>query len=242
MPDDHRIFSILLAPVLLGLAVGNAFPQAATTIWNGVYTEAQADRGEVAYEARCSSCHREGPINIDVLVRDWSGTTLDALFEQIRTTMPKNAPGTLTDNTYADILAYVLHSDSVPVGTRELTADTLQAIRVEPKEGPGVVPNYSLVSVVGCLALQPDLTWSLKNAGELERTKDPAASKGDELEKAQDQALGTQTIQLMSVSPKPDAYNGHRVQAKGLLIREPQRIRLNVMSVQSLSPDCDSPK
>jgi uncharacterized membrane protein YcgQ (UPF0703/DUF1980 family) len=43
----------------------------------------------------------------------------------------------------------------------------------------------------------------------------------------------------MNVYPRPEAYAGHKVEAKGFLIRDPTGDRLNATAVQSLAPRCD---
>ena len=80
------------------------------TVWDGVYTDAQAARGKTQYEASCSSCHRDGPQRDDAFMRDWIGTDVDSLFSLIKGSMPAGAPSSLSDNVYLDMVAYMLHS------------------------------------------------------------------------------------------------------------------------------------
>jgi len=228
--------------LLLLLMLANGFSQSAKTIWTGVYTEAQAERGKAQYELSCTSCHKGGPPNSDVLIRDWSGTNLDGLFEQIKMTMPANAPGSLSEGNYVDLVAYILRVDGFPPGSDELAPATLKTIRVEPKDGSQQVPNFSLVHVVGCLSEGVDKGWMLTNASEPVRTKDPASSRDDELKNVQAKALGIQKLFLMNVYPAPDPYKGHKVEMKGFLIRDPDETRVNVTSLQSLAPRCDPPR
>jgi hypothetical protein len=175
-------------------------------------------------------------------MRDWSGTNLDGLFNRIKMTMPANAPGSLSEGNYVDLVAYILSVDGFPTGSDELEPATLKSIRVEPKDGSQQVPNFSLVHVVGCLSEGLDKGWMLTNASEPVRTKDPASSKDDELKNVQAKTLGTQKLILMNVYPAPDPYKGHKVEAKGFLIREPNEPRVNVTSLQSLAPRCDPPR
>jgi cytochrome c5 len=212
---------------------------AAGTVWDGVYTEAQAARGQIQYEATCRSCHREGPRKDEAFMRDWQGTNLDGLFSQVKTTMPAGAPASLSDQAYLDLVAYMLQVNAFPAGTSELNADAIKTIRVEAKTGPGPVPNFALVQSIGCLTEGPDADWLLGNATEPARTKDPTASTNDELRSSQAAALGMETFRLLNVYPRPDAYKGHKVEAKGFLIRDPAGNRINVTSVQSLAPRCE---
>jgi mono/diheme cytochrome c family protein len=208
------------------------------TVWDGVYTAAQAARGQVQYESTCRSCHREGPRSGEAFMRDWQGTGLEGLFSQIKASMPAAAPGSLSDEAYLDIVAYMLQVNTFPAGASELSAAAIKSIRVEGKNGPEAVPNFTLVQVVGCLAAGPDAGWTLGSASEPIRTKDPAASTDDELKSSQAAALGNRIFQLLNVYPRPDAYKGHKVEAKGFLIRDPNGDRINVTSVQSLVAGC----
>ena len=236
----RKAFYVLHALCLVLLVSPHkGFSQSSKTVWGGVYTDAQAERGKVRYDMNCGSCHRGGPPNIDVLMRDWSGTTLESFFNQIKTTMPANAPASLSDSNYLDLVAYILRADAFPAGSDELEAATLKHIRIEPKDGSQQVPNFALVSVVGCLNQAVDNGWLLVNASEPARTKDPASSKDEELRSIQSKTLGTQKLLLMNVYPSPDAYKSHKVETKGFLIREPNETRLNVTSLQSLAPDCE---
>ena len=77
------------------------------------------------------------------------------------------------------------------------------------------------------------------DAGEPVRTKNPAASKDEELKHSEAAALGTQTFRLLNVYPTPAPHKGHKVEAKGFLIRDPGGNRINVTAVQTLAPRCD---
>ena len=208
------------------------------TVWDGAYTDAQAARGKTQYEASCRSCHRDGPRKDDAFMRDWSGTDVGSLFSQIRVGMPADAPSSLSDNAYLDIVAYVLQVNAFPAGRHELDADVIKSIRIEGRNGPEPAPNFALVRAVGCLAQGPDAAWMLADAGEPVRTRNPAASKDDELKNSEAAPLGTQTFQLLNVYPTPDPYKGYKVEAKGFLIRDPGGNRINVTSVQTLAPRC----
>src|ERR1700736_4987928 len=88
--------------------------QQALSIWDGVYTEEQAKRGEPLYTATCGSCH--GPdltggemapgLTGGEFRSDWDGLTVGDLFERVRVSMPQDSPGSLSRQQYADILAF----------------------------------------------------------------------------------------------------------------------------------------
>ena len=98
-----------------------------------MYTEAdQAKRGEPLYSQYCASCH--GPdlsggemapgLTGGEFASNWNDLSLGDLFERIRVSMPQNAPGSLSRQQNADILAYVLSKATVPAGSTELPTQT----------------------------------------------------------------------------------------------------------------------
>lgn len=115
------------------------------TVWDGVYTEAQAERGQVLYTESCSRCHApdlRGDNTSPSLVGMsftflWGGSTLGALSEQIQKQMPTDRPGSLSAKTYRDILAFVLRANSYPAGTKELEADDLDYIMISAEPNAG---------------------------------------------------------------------------------------------------------
>lgn len=119
-------------------------PAPARSVWDGVYTEEQAKRGEALYEKQCSACHgdklagRESapPLTGGAFLSNWNGLPLSDLFERVRKTMPQNAPGKLTKQQNADILAYMLSFNKFPAGKTELyrQAEMLKEILFEAEK------------------------------------------------------------------------------------------------------------
>jgi mono/diheme cytochrome c family protein len=113
-------------------ALGTVAAQGDKTQWDGVYTEEQAKRGEGLYGQYCASCH--GPdlaggemapgLTGGEFTANWNELSLGDLFERIRISMPQNAPGSLSRQQNADILAYVLRKMNMPVGQTELSTQT----------------------------------------------------------------------------------------------------------------------
>jgi len=112
-------------------ALAAAEPQAQDTprsVWDGVYTEAQAERGASAYAQNCSKCHGASlaglgeakPLTGPEFLSIWNGLTLGDLFDRSRKTMPLDKPASLSRDTYADIVAYVLKFNGFPAGGAEL--------------------------------------------------------------------------------------------------------------------------
>ncbi|MBW3534168.1 MAG: cytochrome c [Gemmatimonadetes bacterium] len=89
----------------------------------GVYTDGQADRGEAAWSATCAACHETTDFHDDAFVEGWNGRPVSDLFRFVRENMPDDAPGSLPDQEYADILAYVLRLNGLPPAGLPLPAD-----------------------------------------------------------------------------------------------------------------------
>src|SRR5436309_8854971 len=145
------------------------------TVADGVYTDAQAARGAAVYEVACAGCHRadlggaSGPsLREERFARQFAGKDLKTLFTKMATTMPRNAPASLGDNVYLDIIAHVLKENGFAAGPNELTAEELDGVRVIPGKPrpPPPIGDYSYVEVVGCLTAGPQNTWLLTRASD----------------------------------------------------------------------------
>jgi hypothetical protein len=219
-------------------------------IWNGVYTAAQAERAKTSFTAVCRRCHNDdlggserGPsLRGNRFMSTWETQDLNVLFAKIRDTMPPDSPSSLPDEDYIDLVALILQANSFPAGAENLSAEKLGGILIMRKagEGPREVPNFRLVEVVGCLAQGPDDAWMLTRTSEPVLTNDQPSSAGT-LKEAAAQPLGSQTFRLVSVGPfNPGAHMGQKMQAKGLLYRAPSKDRINLISLEMVSPSCGS--
>ena len=111
------------------------------SVWDGVYTEAQAKRGEAVYRQSCASCHgvtlegieTAGPLTGARFTANWNGVTVGDLLERVRVSMPNDRPGTLSRQQTADVLAYVFSINRFPAGKAELARQTelLKQIKFE---------------------------------------------------------------------------------------------------------------
>src|ERR1700735_3935575 len=96
--------------------------QAHSSTRDGVYTDAQATRGQAMYKKVCASCHRETlegsgaapPLAGEDFAMDWAGQNLSDLFDRIQTTMPGDNPGSLAATENADLIAYILKVNKLP--------------------------------------------------------------------------------------------------------------------------------
>jgi mono/diheme cytochrome c family protein len=125
-------------------AVALVSAQSSGSVWDGIYSAAQAAKGEALYRTECASCHAadlqgSGPMPAltgEDFRKEWDGQSVGDLFERIRTTMPGDKPGKLSPEVNANILAFLLKSNGYPAGTAELKADTagLNKIRFQAQK------------------------------------------------------------------------------------------------------------
>jgi mono/diheme cytochrome c family protein len=120
------------AALIIGIGIGSIAttgPLAGVTVWDGVYTEGQASRGQVVYVKECAACHLDNlqgnglapGLVADAFTYRWQDGPLADLFIVIKETMPADRPSGLRDEEYADIIAYLLKENNYPSGSIELT-------------------------------------------------------------------------------------------------------------------------
>ena len=121
---------VVIAAALIVWMTSLTHAQGARTVRDGVYTDAQAVRGQAIYQKQCVSCHGaklEGlqgpPLIADVFVSHWHTQPLSDLAGKIRNTMPAGATGTLTPQQSVDLVAFILKSGGFPAGKTDLAAD-----------------------------------------------------------------------------------------------------------------------
>jgi mono/diheme cytochrome c family protein len=98
------------------------------SVWDGVYTEAQAGRGEIIYAQSCAVCHgvdlsggEMAPgLSTDEFKWNWNGVPVSDLADRIRISMPEDDPGSLSRQETSDVLAFMLWRANYPPGTTEL--------------------------------------------------------------------------------------------------------------------------
>lgn len=207
------------------------------TVWDGVYTEAQAARGMVAYGQRCAGCHAlategKAPLVGEPFWKSFAQKTVGDLFEFVRAYMPNGNPGSLDDATYRDIVALLLKSNGFPPGMTELGANPMADAEIVPKDGSKDLPANALVRVVGCLA-RSGADWVVTNATIPERAERVSPAGEDAT-----RPLGTRTMPLKYVLTRLDALAGSRVVVNGLLIGAGGVDGINVTAVTRVAPKC----
>jgi len=232
------VFMALSASTVLqaGQAAGDQ-----PSVWDGVYTAEQAERGRVAFISNCVECHGadlqggEGsPLTGQEWWDSWRESTVGRLFDFVSTNMPFDClgelAGTLPRSTYLDLVAYILSRNDFPAGDVELTAESAPAIQIIAEDGPGELPNSTLAYAVGCLEEGPD-GWQLTSGSR-------AIRAGDLSDADRDQALGTHVYPLMFVLTPLDDYVGWKMGATGLLIGDGGVDGINVSNVEPIAEAC----
>jgi hypothetical protein len=118
------IAALLFAPSLVRAQSGAASPPA-------VYSDSQANRGQLWFESACVACHPTRDMSSPDFQVKWKGMSALDLFSRISNTMPLTDPGSLSRRTYVDIVAYLLKINGLPAGTTALAADST-ALRQAP--------------------------------------------------------------------------------------------------------------
>ena len=122
---------------------------AKVSVWSGVYTAAQDKRGGEIHEGICASCHGarlNGAGQPDMppspaiaragFLHKWAGQTVAALFVYVRTKMPPDNPGTLTDQETIDAVAHMFAVSNIPPGDKELPPDPKALADIVIEEQP----------------------------------------------------------------------------------------------------------
>ena len=232
----RRTMSLLFAALLL-VATQSVSAQDKTAD-QGVYTSAQAARGAAVFEAHCVSCHREGgtaPVLAgERFTKSFADATLLAVFTTVQTTMPRNAPGSLMEKEYVDVVAHLLKLNGYADGMTELAVAGLGDIKV-PGQGGNL--EFTLVHVVGCL-VQAGRVWTLSRATDPVRTRAPEAASDPEAAQLDQAPLGARSFRLQQVYGAPSGWTGQKVAAKGFLTRSGTEERVNVTSMRALTTAC----
>ncbi|WP_206244163.1 c-type cytochrome [Novosphingobium terrae] len=126
-----RKSAMMMLAAVAGLAAAGSMSSAASLPQApGRYTAEQAAHGAQVYAQACAMCHKEdlgGDFDTPPLVgrfaRNWSGSTLASLADYLHRAMPEFAPGSLSAQDNADVLAYLLQANGEPAGARALPSD-----------------------------------------------------------------------------------------------------------------------
>lgn len=221
------------------------------TILDGVYSEAQAARGRALYTIHCAACHGNALEGISApeltgtrFTERWREGTLDGIYNFIRLRMPPGRAASanpIPDGDHVDIVTYVLKANDYPIGSAELVPGVLLSVLFVGKKGPQPVPDGALVLTVGCLSQADNGTWVLLSATEPVRTRSET-SNAAEVKASSQKKAGTLVFRLADLDAvsdfAPDVHKGHKMQAKGYLVRQPNAERISLSAMDIVDSSC----
>jgi mono/diheme cytochrome c family protein len=241
---DHEVQSmsvwpfrlLFLALAMVSLLTAQTITQP-RTVWDGVYTEAQATRGTTAFGQNCAGCHTlaaegKSPLAGDPFWKSFAQKTVGDLIDYVSANMPNDRPGSLNESTYRDIVAAMMKSNDFPAGPTELERDTVVGVQIIQKDGRTELPANALVRVIGCLS-RSGADWVITNATTPERAEH-VAQPGEDATKP----LGSRRLALKFVVTHLDPLAGSRVTVTGLLIGAGGVDGLNVTTVNRVADKC----
>jgi len=210
------------------------------TVWDGVYTDAQAERARATFDGACSHCHtltpggntEGGSLSGDKFWTAFTQKSVGDLLAYMSKNMPNGDGGSLPAQTYDDLVALVLKANGFPAGGAEVTTESVAGVQIIPKDGPGELPANVLARVIGCLK-KDGSDWVLTSATAPERTDRSGVGATDAA-----RALGTRSITLKFVLSKLDAFVGQRMSVSGMLIGAGGAEGINVTTVNRVAESC----
>lgn len=244
MRRAHRLL-IGLASTMFLVSLGSALVTAQgakpATVWDGVYTDAQAERATATFGANCARCHTlttdgsgNRPLTGEKFWEGYTQKTVGDLLKFVSTNMPNGAAaGSLSASSYADLVALILKSNGFPSGQSELAPETIANVQIIPKGGPGELPANTLVRVVGCLGPKNGSDWTLTNATNPERVDKTGVGPEDAT-----RPLGDRTLALKFVLTRLDSFAGQRMSVSGILIGAGGANGINVSTVNRVAESC----
>jgi mono/diheme cytochrome c family protein len=240
------LYMFVKLALFLLLALSQTTDKPGKTVWDGVYSPAQAARGEAAFMQYCVRCHKadlngiDGALKGEFFMERRREDNLETFFLDVKATMPRGNAGGLPNATYADLIAYVLQANSFPTGNEELKLEQMESIQVIGKDGPQPVPNFAPVGVVGCLVDTGPDTWVLINSSEPVRTRNSFERIEKESKLSTTRAFGPHRFRLQDAENfEAAAHVGKKVHLKGILVRAPAGNRINVNFIEELAPTCN---
>jgi len=211
------------------------------SVLDGVYSEAQAKRGQDEFGEKCSECHEgtepSGPeLSGSKFIDNWREDTLDGFFSFVKTNMPQDAAGSLSEAQYLDIVAWILKNNNYKSGPKDLTADATKSILVVGESGPAPLPPNTSIRVTGCFSGTSD-AWKLSKAADPNRARETDTVTDADLRSAEGKS-GNRSFTLRNLENvdglKPASAAGHNAVVKGVLDKD----RINVLALKALTSAC----
>ena len=225
------------ATIVLVLTCGVFLNAQSRTAWDGVYTDAQAQRAVETYDSTCSRCHAltgqgRGALTGDAFWTAFAQKSVADLLTYVKTNMPNGNGGSLPAGTYNDLVALILKSNGFPSGSVDVSPESVAGVQIVPKDGPGDLPANALARVVGCLK-KDGSDWVLTRATVPERIDKSVVGSEDGT-----RPLGTRSITLKFVLTRLDGFVGQRLSVSGILMGAGGADGINVTTVNRVADSC----
>ena len=264
----NRVSSIVMGSlILLGFLTTGllAKMQSRRSVWSGVYTTAQADKGKEEYQRSCIRCHNsnlDGVQDAELLgdfgprfslrgtdfMERWREDTAQSVFDIIKKGMPprnepKYKPVDLSDEMIVDLVAYIFQGNGFPPGANALSVDNLRYARIQEMNGSRQLPSFSVVQTVGCFTQFMPGVWQLSEASEPIRIRELTKPTDEDIKESAQEPPGNLAFDLQNLGYigkdfDAPAHEGHKMQARGILIRQPPNVRIDVRSFVEVADTC----
>jgi S-disulfanyl-L-cysteine oxidoreductase SoxD len=121
---------VIVGAAAMAASLGTLYAaQEGKTTWDGVYSDAQATKGEAIYMDKCAKCHGTELTGGDApdlvggaFAADWDGLSVAQLFDRTRTSMPQDNPQSLSRDDTAAIISFVLRKNGFPAGSADMAS------------------------------------------------------------------------------------------------------------------------
>jgi mono/diheme cytochrome c family protein len=232
----RRFFAMSVAAWMTAVLVAAQAPKP-KTVWDGVYTDAQASRAQATFDSVCSRCHMltgqgKGALTGDAFWTAFTQKSVADLLTFVKTNMPNGNGGSLPASTYDDLVALILKSNGFPAGPADVSPEAVVGVQIISKDGPSELPANVLARVVGCLA-KSGSDWVLTRATAPERIDKSAIGAADAT-----RPLGDRSVTLKFVLTRLDAYLGQRMSVSGILLGRGGADGINVTTVNRVAENC----
>ena len=135
--------------LVLGAFAATVFYVGARAQISPGYTPAQATAGKAAYAQNCQSCHGAAlddgefapALKGGDFLAHWGGQPVGNLGDYIHDNMPKGSPGSLSEDNYINIMAYILQANAISPAKDNLTAENARQMSL-----PGHVGGLSVLA------------------------------------------------------------------------------------------------
>jgi mono/diheme cytochrome c family protein len=266
-----KVFAIISvsAAIIISYASGLFATQSYSrrSVWQGVYSQAQAARGKEEYQQTCARCHAanlDGVQDASILgdfaprfsirgtdfMERWREDTGYSLFTFIKMGMPPRTepkPPKIpeySDEQVLDLMAYIFQQNGFPAGNSDMSVAELRGIRIQEQNGSKPLPSFSVVQAVGCLKQLTPGAWELAASPEPQRIRQLTKPSDEDLQAGANEPLGNIEFDLQNIGYlghefDPVEYEGHKMMVRGILIRQPPNVRIDVREMVEVGATCE---